>query len=468
MHYLMLRLRHGLYLWLLLMLFLLLSRCVLPQDDVLLRLSGSNTIGAHLAPSLAAAYLANQGATAVTTEGDPARGHIEVSGRIGRRRHIITIEARGTATGLAALAEDACDIALASRPFNNSERANLLNVRRGDLSSNDNVAVIALDGIAIVAHPSVQADTLDFSTLRALLMGKVTNWHDLGYDRQPIRLLLRDENSGTRAQLLDLLHAESPTSSAASITTYGTTAELLAALMYTPGAIGFVSMADVGAFKVIQTHEALDLPYFAPLPLQIALENYPLTRRLYFYLQDTTLRSPEAQRFLDFCLSANGQAIVQQEGFVSLNPEVYLQEAARPSPLDSLYRHQLPQAYRDLVAGYWQFPSTIRFFDNAVRVDNRGATDLRRLARYLAAHPEQEVLLVGFSEADVGRRLLNDLSRARAEFVRNALLDAGISSRRITTEALGGSYSVASNATTQGKLRNQRVEIWVRRSAKAQ
>lgn len=371
----------------------------------------------------------------------------------------------GTSTGFDDLANGACDIAMSSRPFNDSERTNLLNVRRGDLSSNDNAAVIALDGIAIVGHPSIQADTLDFEVLRDLLTGKVTNWGTLGYDNLPVRLLLRDENSGTRDQLLQLLYAQPPATIAAHSASFSTTAELLAELLYTPGAISFVSMADVGAFKVIQTKEAADLPHFAPHPLQIALENYPLTRRLYFYLQDTTHRSPTVDHFLQFCLSANGQAIVQQEGFVSLNPEVYLQDVTRPSELDSLYRAQFPAGYRTLTRGYWQFPSTIRFHDNAVRVDHRGATDLKRLARYLTEYDDHEALLVGFSEAHDQRLLLNDLSRARAEFVRNAMIEAGVGADRLRTAAMGGCYPIASDASPQGKIRNQRVEIWLRKRA---
>lgn len=451
---------YGLYV-LLFGVILLLAQCQQPRTEVILRLSGSNTMGAQLAPRLAAAYLQAQGATDVEEERDVVPHRITVSGQIGSVRQVIEINAEGTTTGLAGLADGTCDIALSSRPFNNSERANLLNVRRGDLSSNDNAVVIALDGIVVVGHPSIQADTLDVATLRDLLTGKITNWNALGYDNLPVRLLLRDENSGTRAQLMTLLF-ESAVPLTDQVASYATTAELLAALMYTPGAISFVSMADVGAFKPIQVIEAFDLPHFEPQPLQIALENYPFTRRLYFYLQDSTYRSPAIQDFVNFCLSANGQSIVQEQGFVSLNPEVYLQDVARPSRLDSLYRAQFPPAYRAVVAEYWQFPSTIRFFDNAVRVDNRGATDLQRLAQYLRVHPDHDVLLVGFSEAHAQRLLLSDLSRARAEFVRNALLEAGIEPHRIQTQALGGSYLIASNATPLGQQRNQRVEIWMR------
>jgi len=51
------------------------------------------------------------------------------------------------------------------------------------------------------------------------------------------------------------------------------------------------------------------------------------------------------------------------------------------------------------------------------------------------------------------------LSEARAETVRNALLDMSISSERIASKGYGESFPIASNDDASGRQLNRRVEI---------
>ena len=51
------------------------------------------------------------------------------------------------------------------------------------------------------------------------------------------------------------------------------------------------------------------------------------------------------------------------------------------------------------------------------------------------------------------------LSRRRAEAVRDLLIQSGISADRIVAQGMGESYPVASNATKAGRLQNRRIEI---------
>jgi outer membrane protein OmpA-like peptidoglycan-associated protein len=99
---------------------------------------------------------------------------------------------------------------------------------------------------------------------------------------------------------------------------------------------------------------------------------------------------------------------------------------------------------------------------------------IRKIAKTMTAHPSIRVLLIGhtddreakqFATAEKGQpapeldALSADLSRARAEAVKNALVAAGVASTRIVVEGKGAEEPVADNTKPRGRLANRRVEI---------
>lgn len=86
---------------------------------------------------------------------------------------------------------------------------------------------------------------------------------------------------------------------------------------------------------------------------------------------------------------------------------------------------------------------------------------LTRIADFLRDHENEPVRIYGHTDnsGNAGSNL--DLSQRRADAVRTALLDMGLSSNRITAEGRGQDYPVASNDTEVGRQENRRVEIVV-------
>lgn len=90
---------------------------------------------------------------------------------------------------------------------------------------------------------------------------------------------------------------------------------------------------------------------------------------------------------------------------------------------------------------------------------------LARLGAVIAERPAAEFDIVGHTCSSGNSEANQNLSRRRAEGVRQFLIRAGISAHRLHARGAGESSPVADNATQAGRRLNRRVEILVRDSA---
>jgi OmpA-OmpF porin, OOP family len=103
-----------------------------------------------------------------------------------------------------------------------------------------------------------------------------------------------------------------------------------------------------------------------------------------------------------------------------------------------------------------------------------GLPYIRRIAKTMTAQPSIRVVLIGHTDDREAKQFATaegdqppgdvealslDLSRARAEAVKNALSDAGIAPTRVVVEGRGAEDPVADNDKPRGRLANRRVEI---------
>ena len=100
------------------------------------------------------------------------------------------------------------------------------------------------------------------------------------------------------------------------------------------------------------------------------------------------------------------------------------------------------------------------FFDTGQAQLKPGAMlSIQRLATYLQANPERRIAVEGFTDSRGSEDYNLNLSGARAEAVRTALINVGIEPHRIQTTAYGEAFPVADNSTAPGQQLNRRVEI---------
>ena len=99
---------------------------------------------------------------------------------------------------------------------------------------------------------------------------------------------------------------------------------------------------------------------------------------------------------------------------------------------------------------------------------------IKKIAAVMQAHPSIKIVLVGYTDNQEAKAfatpeqgkpppdidsLATDLSHARAEAVKEALLAQGIAAQRIIVEGAGAEDPVADNATQRGRLANRRVQL---------
>ena len=412
-----------------------------------IRLQGSNTVGAALAPALVRAFLAREGYTeigAVPTGPEEQRLDARRPGDGARLR--VELAAHGTATGFAALAGGQADIGMASRAVQPKE----LDATKalGDLSAEGSEYIIALDGVAVIVHPSNPLKQLTLAQLRDLFTGRTGDWSALGAPAGAVRLHARDEKSGTWDTFRALVLDKQPL--AAGAVRHEDSRELAAAVAADPLAIGFVGLPYADAAKTLALADGQGAA-LRPSRFTVATEDYALARRLYFYVARDA--QPLARRLADFAVSEEGQRVVTPTGFVGQTPEADPGAAAAAA--------DVPAEYRRLSAGAQRLAVNLRFRPGADRLDNKALRDVGRITRLLerGGASSRQLMLLGFSD-DRGDRCTNvALSLQRARAVAAELSTYGV--RPAVVQGYGPAAAVASNDTEAGRERNRRVEVWV-------
>jgi len=419
-----------------------------PDQGPALRIQGSNTIGAALGPALVKGLMEHQGLQAVHSE--PAEGANEqrVVGKT-RQGKTVTIEvaAHGSSTGFTALKKSTADLAASSRPIKDSELVDLEPL--GDLKSPEAEQVIAIDGLAIILNPQNPLNSLNTEQLAQIFNGEASTWEAVGGVGGPIQVYARDDQSGTYDTFKDLVLRLRGKPLAPSAKRFESSEQLSDAVSRDPQGIGFIGLPYVRQAKAVAIVDGDSQPML-PLNSLIATEDYPLSRRLFFYLPPSA-RNPWAKALVDFTQSSKGQAIVAASGFIAQEVQAI---AVEP-------RTSMPEDYQAIAREAQRLTVNFRFEEGSASLDNKARQDLQRVVAYIKSHGklDKQVSLVGFGDAKDDPQRAALLSKLRAMAVRRELVKNGVVLRDI--RGFGAQMPVAANTADEGRIKNRRVEVWV-------
>jgi len=217
----------------------------------------------------------------------------------------VEVQGGGSGQGIKAVQEKIADIGALSREIKEEEK-----------SSVTQEFVIAKDGVAVIVNPETKVDNLTIEQIKNIYTGQITNWKEVGGDDAPIVVVSREEGSGTRGAFTEITKVMAKDAAGQEIdnTTkealvQGSTGAVMQTVATTPNTIGYVSL---GALS--DTVKALKVENVAPSEETVLSGEYKISRP-FLYVTGGEL-SEAAQKYVDFVLSEEGQAIVQENGFI--------------------------------------------------------------------------------------------------------------------------------------------------------
>jgi len=216
----------------------------------------------------------------------------------------VSVTGGGSGVGIKNIAEDISDIAMASRQVKDAEKE----------TYGDNFVefLIAYDAVCIAVSQEIYdagVTELSQDDVAAIYNGEITNWEDVGSPDEEIYVLARLPGSGTRDTFNKMVMGSDEAETLGVRTYHGSNAEIKSAITGSDKAIGYLGLNYVQDDIGVIAYEDVE-----PSAETIEDTSYPLARALYMYTFGEP--SEDAQAFLDFVMSEDGQTVAEDEGFV--------------------------------------------------------------------------------------------------------------------------------------------------------
>lgn len=220
----------------------------------------------------------------------------------------IEVQGGGSGQGIKSIEEKIADIGSLSREVKEEEKASVAEE-----------FVIAKDGVAVIVNENVKAEDLTIQQIQDIYTGKITNWKDVGGDDKAITVVTREEGSGTRGAFTEITgvlekddagnETDKTTKDALVQPSTGAVKETVAK---TPDSIGYVSLGalddSVKAVKVEGIEATVDTVLSGKYKIQ----------RPFVYAVNGEM-TDAAKAFIDFAMGAEGQKIVEENGFIPIS-----------------------------------------------------------------------------------------------------------------------------------------------------
>lgn len=229
----------------------------------------------------------------------------------------IAVTGGGSGTGIAALINKTVDIANASREIKAEESA------EAQANGVDPIEhIIARDAIAVIVNPENPISELTLQQISDIYSGKINNWSEIGGEDRPIVRLSRETNSGTHVYFLETVlrlgDSESKTLFSTDTLLLPSSEGIIAEVRQNPNAIGYDGLGYVpDDLKMIAIATEEGGAYVLPSSKTVDNKTYPIARDLYMYTDGQP--TGVIKEYLDWILSSEAQAIVEELGFVPVS-----------------------------------------------------------------------------------------------------------------------------------------------------
>ena len=212
----------------------------------------------------------------------------------------VEIQQLGSSAGIKNAIEGVSEIGMASRDLKEEEK-----------SSGLTETEMAIDAIALITNVNNPVKDLTKDQIKDIYTGKITNWKELGGNDAPIVVVSREDGSGTRGAFEEIVGFES-----AELTKDATIGDgsgnIKSTVEGNENAIGYVSGSYVDDNVNLLTVDGQEMT-----EENIKSGNYPVARPFILVHKEDKI-SENGKKLLDFILSEEGQAVVKEEGLISV------------------------------------------------------------------------------------------------------------------------------------------------------
>ncbi|RYH09888.1 phosphate ABC transporter substrate-binding/OmpA family protein [Tropicimonas sp. IMCC6043] len=441
-----------------------------PVADI--RLSGDATMGRLLLPALIETFAARSALLARRVPEDAANLSYHLidptEDRLVARFHLSLSD---SAAGLADLAADRADLAMANRAATDAEVAAGRAAGIGDLAGPRRARIIALDALVPVVAMRNPVRGISIEQLVAIRAGRLQDWAVLGGPAGVTIDLHETTPDGSLEQVLPP-SGRGGEGRPAWLVRHESGAGLVESVARNPEALGLARFSDLRAVRPLALVGRCGRQ-ITVTPEALKAEDYPLALPLYLYVPPRRLPLI-AREFLDWLSTPTAEMAVRRAGYVDQVP-VEIPLAAQGERLANAIAAAGEEVdladLRELVAamsGAGRLTATFRFRNGSVQLDAQSEGNLDRLVRDIGVglYDDRQIVLAGFSDglgpADANRALSLERAEAVAEALRSASAGADWSRVGLKAVGFGEALPLACDDSERGRQANRRVEVWVR------
>jgi phosphate transport system substrate-binding protein len=334
-----------------------------------------------------------------------------------------------------------------------------------------NEHVLGITPVVIGVHPVNSLREVTFEQVTGILSGAVTDWRQLAVGHGPMRVLFPEGEEGSKMEALfrrrlnglqDMANVQRLPAG-----------EIGAAIRSDASAIGFLPMNRAGASIQVLRIAADELaPSIAPDASAVARDDYPFSQLSCLYTRNGKDRHQDQQaaasRYVRYAtLDPEGQALVAEAGLFSQQLRFQPWEERlliMRRGTDGVAQSE-ERRLRELVGdGAEQASITLRFGFNETELNARSQANLERLAQLLKSseYAGSRLILIGFSDGVGSETSCQIISQSRAEAVgRQMEIQFGLTAE--VAVGFGKLLPVDTNLTEEGRAKNRRVEVWLKR-----
>jgi phosphate transport system substrate-binding protein len=214
----------------------------------------------------------------------------------------ISVSGGGSGHGVKAVGAGEIDIGAASR-----------DVKPKEMEDHPDLKPVAVgkDSVAIVVHPSNPVSELTMEQASKIFAGEIKNWKEVGGADEAIRVITREEGSGTREVFDKYVMKPYEREIAGEASVKPSNGEVRVTVGGDKKSIGYLSLGyidpSIEALKIDGVEATVD---------NVLSGAYPITRNLYLITKGEPSELERA--FIDFVLSNEGQSVVKGMGYIGM------------------------------------------------------------------------------------------------------------------------------------------------------